>query len=133
MDIRISEDKMNVYSIIEYTPEYTYYLKDTSLSKNLVLRARKRPGSYPKKYTPNELKTALYNLKVRNGIIDEVLNEVCEGTLGAEILVAKGTPQVNDKEDEIKILFKQEEKNHFDVDSKAVSYTHLTLPTTSRV
>ena len=126
MDIRISEDKMNVYSIIEYTPEYTYYLKDTSLSKNLVLRARKRPGSYPKKYTPNELKTALYNLKVRNGIIDEVLNEVCEGTLGAEILVAKGTPQVNDKEDEIKILFKQEEKNHFDVDSKEkIDYRNL--------
>lgn len=122
MDIRISEDKMNVYSIIEYTPEYTYYLKDTSLSKNLVLRARKRPGSYPKKYTPNELKTALYNLKVRNGIIDEV----CEGTLGAEILVAKGTPQVNDKEDEIKILFKQEEKNHFDVDSKEkIDYRNL--------
>lgn len=126
MDIRISEDKMNVYSIIEYTPEYTYYLKDTSLSKNLVLIARKRPGSYPKKYTPNELKTALYNLKVRNGIIDEVLNEVCEGTLGAEILVAKGTPQVNDKEDEIKILFKQEEKNHFDVDSKEkIDYRNL--------
>lgn len=118
MDIKISEDKMSVYAIVEYTPEYIYYLKDASLSKNLVLRSKKRPGSYPEKYTPNELKTALYNLKVRNGIIDEVLDEVCEGTLGAEILVAKGTPQVDDKEDEINILFKKEEKNHFDADSK---------------
>ena len=118
MDIKISEDKMSVYAIVEYTPEYIYYLKDASLSKDLILRARKRPGSYPKKYTPNELKTALYNLKVRSGIIDEVLDEVCEGTLGAEILVAKGKPQVDDKEDEIKILFQKEEKNHFDADSK---------------
>ncbi|MBE6072267.1 MAG: DUF342 domain-containing protein [Clostridium butyricum] len=118
MDIRISEDKMSVYATIEYTPEYTYELKDASLSKDLVLRARKKPGTYPKKYTTKELKTALYDLKVRIGIIEEVLDEVCEGTVGAEILVAKGIPQKDDEEDEIKILFNQEEKNHIEADSK---------------
>lgn len=118
MDIKISQDKMSVYATIEYTPEYTYELKDANLSKNLVLRARKKPGTYPQKYTPKELKYALYNLKVRTGIIEEVLDEVCEGTIGAEILVAKGTPQKDDQEDEIKILFDEEEKNRIEVDSK---------------
>lgn len=116
MDVRISEDKMSAFAVIEYIPEYTYILNDTPISKNLILNASKKTGAYPKKYTPNDLKEALSNLKIKNGILENVFHQVCEGTLGKEILVASGTPKEDDTEDEIKILFNQE-KNKFDINS----------------
>jgi len=127
LDIKISEDKMKAYAIVEYTPEYTYELKDSPISINLVLRARKKPKNYPPKYTVQELKSALFNSKIKVGIIESVLEEVCEGTLGAEILVAEGKPKKDDKEDEIKILFAQNEKKLLSDESKeTIDYRDIT-------
>ncbi len=128
MDIKISEDKMKAYATIEYTPEYTYKLKDCEFTDSLKLQAQKVPSQNYNKYTVKELIDALHKLKIKQGIKTEVLEEVCEGTLGAEILVAEGIPQTDDKEDEIKILFADKEKNTLEETSttEKIDYRNLT-------
>lgn len=127
LKIRVSDDKMKVFAKTEYFPEYTYHLNDSELSKNLKLKARKIPGKQPEKYAESDILNELSRLKIRQGIKHEVLQEVCEGTIGAEILIAEGIPQKDDKEDEIKILFadKDEREAADDDISKTIDYRNL--------
>ncbi len=127
MDIKVSDDKMKVFATVEYTPQYTYKLKDCPVTENLILRIRKVPTGYIEKYTVSDLLNALHKLNIKQGIKTEILNEVCEGTVGAEILVAEGIPQKDDKEDEIKILFADKEKNSLEESTtEKIDYRNLT-------
>ena len=116
--VSISDDKMEGYLCIEYIPEYTYKLKDKQIYRHLALKAIKVEGEYPKKYTVTEIKEILRENKITEGIIYQTLIETCVLGENENVLIAKGTPVVDDTASEVKILFEIREKNIIDENSK---------------
>ena len=115
--VSISGDKMEGYICIEYKPEYTYKLKDKPTYRNLALKAIKVEGEYLEKYTVIEIKELLRENKITEGIIYQKLIETCVLGGNENILIAKGTPAIDDATSEVKILFNLGEKNIIDENS----------------
>lgn len=116
--VTISEDKMEAYICIEYIPEYTYKLKDKPNYRHLSLRVMKVKGDYPQKYTVTEIKEILRQNKITDGIIYKNLIGACVTGSNEDILIAKGSPAIDDRSSEVKILFDLGEKNIIDENSK---------------
>lgn len=115
--VSVSEDKMEAYLSIHYIPEYTYKLKDKPTYRNLALKAIKIEGEYPEKYTVTELKDILLKNNITEGIIYKNLIQASFSGGNEPILVAEGTPAIDDTTSTGKILFDTEQKNIIDKDS----------------
>jgi uncharacterized protein (DUF342 family) len=109
---------MKGYICIEYIPEYTYKLKDKQTHKHLALKTIKIEGKYPSKYTVTEIKEILRENKITDGIIYQKLIETCVLGGNENVLIAKGTPVIDDTISEVKVLFEVREKKIIDENSK---------------
>ncbi|SFC60161.1 flagellar assembly protein A [Clostridium uliginosum] len=123
--ISTSEDGMEAYIIIQYTPEYHYELKDKPCCDNLVLEAKKVAGKYPPKYTLGELQLLLKDNKIVHGIIKENLEEVCAKNNEEKVLIAKGDSVVEDIPDTINVFFETNKKRILKDDDEKIDYRNM--------
>ena len=118
VDISITSDKMEAYINIETIPQPIYKLVDQEYHKNLTLVKKKVSDKYLPKYTPMELRELLQSKGIKYGIIEEEINNICNEYKVNNKLIAKGLQVIDDRPDEIQILFKEAEEliNHTDSD-----------------
>lgn len=126
VDLSISEDKMEAYITIIYTPEYYHELIDKPCCDNLVLEVREVEGKYPPKYTCDEILTILKENKIVYGIMKDNLNDICKSENSVErILVAKGDQIIEDIPDNIQVFFETTKKRILTDENERVDYRNM--------
>lgn len=103
LQIDISQDSMEAYAKIVYTPKNVYVLKDTTESNKLNLEVYAVETVEPPKYNENDIKNELVNNKIVYGILEDNLKDVLQS--GERVLIAKGKEAVDGKDDIISINF----------------------------
>lgn len=127
IDISITDDRMEAYINIKYTPIHMYELVNQGYRKNLTLTKKKAGDKYPAKYTKGEINDLLASKGVRFGIIKEEIDNISEEYEVINRLVAKGMPVEDDVPDEIQLLFKESEELHYIDTEETVDYRNRFL------
>jgi uncharacterized protein (DUF342 family) len=121
-DISITNDSMEAYINIRFTPKHKYELVDQEYQKNLILVKRKVSDEYLPKYTVSELNDLLKSKGIRYGIMSGELEIISNEYKVENKLVAKGLPVQDDIPDEIHVLFKESEELDYEDTSEKVDY-----------
>ncbi|WP_243108585.1 DUF342 domain-containing protein [Clostridium rectalis] len=109
LDISVSEEKMEAYISINYTPGNEYILKDCE-EKNIVLLEKKVfMQKYSPKYTIEEIEQELSKLGIVYGIIKENIENCVENDC-TNVLIAKGDEAVDGQDDILEYKFPIDEK-----------------------
>lgn len=104
VNIIISEDKMNAYMTVEYTPEIKYKIKDREIFLNLAISTEILSQEEPDYFTILELHRKLKEKGIVFGIKEENLKSILKGS-HEEVLVAEGIKPVKDIPSEVKLFF----------------------------
>jgi uncharacterized protein len=107
MNVSVSPDKMKAHITIEYTPRISYCLKDGAEANHFILEAVIKEEQYPPAFTAEEIKKELQKMGICSGIIEENVNSCSERGEISNLLIAEGTPVVNDTDDRMEIKFNQ--------------------------
>lgn len=116
--ISISDDFMEAYIDINYTPEYIHRLKDRKPKTDLKLKAVKEANGFPAKYNVTEITNELGKAGIKYGIIKENIIKAITSDSCDKLLIAKGKYAVDDKPSEVNILFDLSDKKSLDTNSK---------------
>lgn len=105
LNFKISEDKMKAYVDVTYKPQVLYKVEDATEKNELLLQVIVDKKTNPVPFTVGEIKEELTKNNVIYGIIEENFGQLVKGT-GEKVLIAEGTPVLNDISDTIDIKFK---------------------------
>jgi uncharacterized protein (DUF342 family) len=121
-----SNNKMEAYLTIKYTPENVYNLKDKNENRVVLLEGEVIEQNCPPKYTLQEIKQELSKMHIVYGIIDKNIQNAIKSDSN-NILVAKGENMENGENDKIEIKFAMdkditmlEEDNEGKIDFKSI-------------
>lgn len=115
--ITISENFMEAYLDINYTPEYIYKLKDRKSNTDLKLKAVKESNGFPSKFNVTEITNELGKAGIKFGIIKENILKAVTSENCDKLLIARGKYAVDDKPSEVNILFDLGNKTSLGSDS----------------
>ncbi|WP_294377625.1 DUF342 domain-containing protein [uncultured Clostridium sp.] len=115
--ITMSEDFMEAYLDLSYTPEYVYRLKDREPSENLKLKAVREKLEFPNKYNESEITDELKKSGIKFGIIKENILKAIRGNGCDKLIIARGKKPIDDKPEDVKIFFELGNKSQFNTDS----------------
>ncbi|MFC3925334.1 DUF342 domain-containing protein [Clostridium punense] len=116
MNISISEDKMECYISIKYTPEIIYGLQDVKESRSVVLNSVVIEEKYPALYTDKDIMTALKSKGINYGYCLDNIKKCSNSKDVNNVLVAQAKPSIPAEDDIVEICFKQHATNEFDLD-----------------
>lgn len=115
-NISISDDCMEAYLTVEYIPKSTYKLKDSAIKEILNLEVEEEIIEFPNKYTLIDIVKDLNKINVKSGVIIKNIKNCCLNG-GENILIAKGTPVIDDTKTKIELLFDcNDNKSLYDID-----------------
>lgn len=134
LNIRISEDNMEAYISIKYSPQIVYGLEDCDEKNILEIKPKIINKINPPQYTEEEIKEELMKRGVVYGLINENINQCVKGNC-IDVLVAKGKPVIDGTNDEIDVKFstsedeiKLEEDKTGNVDFKSIGSIESVKP-----
>lgn len=128
VNIGITTNKLEAYITMKFVPQDKFKLVDCDFKQDLKLEVHKVGETYPPKYTVSELKNLLSEKGIRNGLLENELQEICNEYNIEEKLVAKGLPALDDIPDQIKLYFKDSnELVDYDTDENKVDYRNRYL------
>ncbi|WP_446897259.1 flagellar assembly protein A [Clostridium sp. LBM24168] len=104
LNIYTSDDKMEAYAEVIYSPRIIYGLKDEKEREKLTLHSNIVQKTDPPKYTQKDVKEELSKNNIIYGIIEENLKEVIEGG-NKRIVIAQGKKAVDGEDDYIETKF----------------------------
>lgn len=116
INISISEDKMECYISLKYTPERIYGLQDVKENTKIVLNSVLIKEKYPPLYNEDDIITVLKSKGVNYGYCSDNIKACSNSKDVDNVLVAKGKPSIPAKDDVVEICFKQHATNEFDLD-----------------
>lgn len=116
LNIDTSSDNLKAYLTIKYFPKVIYKLKDVPESNFAALEVEEESLEYPPLYTSGEIKAQLQANGITYGILEDSLS-LCTNKEGVnKLLIANGTPVINDEDDDLEIMFNISEKAKFSED-----------------
>lgn len=116
LNIKTTEDKLQAYISLKYSPKITYGLEDVEEGNNITLNAKVISEGYPPKYSSTEIINELKNKGITFGIINENIEKCNEIYNVEDLLVASGQPVENGEDDMVEVYFKCTSKKEFQVD-----------------
>ncbi|AOR22887.1 DUF342 domain-containing protein [Clostridium taeniosporum] len=125
INITTSEDKMQAYITINYSPKYSFELVDQSCCRDIILKAKKKKGEYPPKYTYDELITILKDKGIVHGVLKDKIKELSENYCVDNELVAQGDKVINDVPDTIKVFFESDKKKTLKDENAKIDYRNM--------
>ncbi len=116
LNLSISEDKLECYISITYSPEVIYGLQDAEESNSITLDSKIVKKEHPPLFTEQEILEILKSKGVIYGYCKENI-KICLSPEGAkEVLVARGDQVVPSENDIVEVLFKQSNTHDFELD-----------------
>ncbi|PRR79379.1 hypothetical protein CLLI_08590 [Clostridium liquoris] len=104
LDISTTNEKMECYMTLTYSPGNIYALKDSKESNSISLEKILKAQKMPPKYTVEEVKEELSKKGIVYGIMEENIAKYVE-TDCTNIIIAKGDMPIDDKNDTIEYKF----------------------------
>lgn len=104
LDISVSNEKMEGYMTLTYTPGNVYMLKDCEESNSVCTEKKLKLQTLPPKYTLEEIKEELSKMGIVYGIIEENITKYVEKDCNS-ILIVKGDMPLNEEDDIIEYKF----------------------------
>lgn len=123
--IKIEVSPLSAKATTSFESSSVAKLTCRKINNNIRIKKRMVNGTMAPFYTKDEIKVLLLEKKVIYGHDEEAIDKICTEYNISNIEIAKGTPVVNDENDEIKIFFKSGQKNFKEDTDERIDYKNL--------
>ena len=123
--IETNKDKTEAYLSLGYERNKIYSLEDVSESLHLDIQTKELEGEYPPFLTFDEIMKSINDKKIIYGINTEELKMSIEDKDILNLLIARGYSAVPPREDQLKLLFIEENSNEIKEKEQKIDYREI--------
>lgn len=123
--IETNSDRTEAYLTVDYEKNKKYSLIDSQSSQHLDIETRVNDGEYPPFINLEELMKIINDKKIIYGINKENIIIAIEDKSIFNILIAKGYSAILPREDELKLLFIDENSNEIKEEEQKIDYREI--------